>query len=58
MTNKNQLLANEIHSMRGLTEKAKDMIAATDISIFCELFAGCTAEDLNRMAEEIEEDEA
>ena len=51
---KNQMIANEIDKMEGLTDKARNMIEGTEIRLFAELFDGCTADDLNAMAEEIE----
>lgn len=49
---RNQIIANEIDKMEGLTDKARKMIEGTEIRLFEELFAGCSADDLNTMAEE------
>ncbi len=51
---KNQIIANNIDKMDGLTDKARRMIEETEIRLFAELFDGCTADDLNAIAEEME----
>lgn len=47
--NKNQEVANRIDEMN-LSERARAMVAETDINIFSELFGEATAEDIEAMA--------
>ena len=47
--NKNQEVANRINEME-LSERARDMVAGTDINLFAELFGNATEEDLEAMA--------
>lgn len=54
--NKNQEVANRINEMKGLTERAREMIALTDINIFAEIFGGKSEDDLNEMAIEYYEE--
>ena len=55
MKNQNQLVADQIDAMEGLTDLAKRMVENTDINIFSDLFGGLSADDLNNLAAELEE---
>ena len=56
--NKNQETANKINNLTGLTEKAKLVIADTDINVFDEIFGNLnTAEEVNAFIEENYPDE-
>ncbi len=55
MKNQNQLVADQIDGMEGLTDLAKRMVENTDINIFSDLFGGLSADDLNNLAAELEE---
>jgi hypothetical protein len=51
--NKNQETAKRIDNLKGLSERAKDVIAATDINIFDDVFGIFeTAEEINEYVEE------
>ena len=51
--NKNQNTAKRISSLAGLSERAKYIIADTDINVFDELFGPFeTAEEINAFIEE------
>lgn len=55
MKNQNQLVADQIDAMEGLTDLAKRMVENTDINLFSDLFGGLSADDLNNLAAELEE---
>jgi hypothetical protein len=55
MKNQNQLVADQIDAMEGLTDLAKRMVENTDINLFNDLFDGLSADDLNHLAAELEE---
>jgi hypothetical protein len=55
MKNQNQLVADQIDAMEGLTDLAERMVANTDINLFSDLFGGLSADDLNNLAAELEE---
>jgi hypothetical protein len=55
MKNQNQLVADQIDAMEGLTDLAKRMVENTDINLFNDLFGGLSADDLNNLAAELEE---
>lgn len=55
MKNKNQLVADQIDAMEGLTDLAERMVENTDINLFSDLFGGLAADDLNNLAAELEE---
>lgn len=51
----NQEVANRIDNMK-LSEKARHMVDSTEIRLFVELFGGCSAADLEELANEFDED--
>jgi hypothetical protein len=53
--NQNQLVADQIDAMEGLTDLAERMVENTDINLFSDLFGGLSADDLNHLAAELEE---
>lgn len=55
MKNQNQLVADQIDAMEGLTDLAERMVENTDINLFSDLFGGLSADDLNNLAAELEE---
>ena len=55
MKNQNQLVADQIDAMEGLTDLAERMVENTDINLFSDLFGGLSADDLNNLAAEFEE---
>lgn len=54
---KNQMVANELDKMDGLTERARHMIENTEIRVFYEMFGGLDADTINQMAEEFADTE-
>ena len=54
MKNQNQLVADQIDAMEGLTDLAERMVENTDINLFSDLFGGLSADDLNNLAAELE----
>jgi hypothetical protein len=51
--NKNQETAKRIDNLKGLSERAKEIIAATDINIFDDVFGIFeAAEEINEYVEE------
>lgn len=55
MKNQNQLVADQIDAMEGLTDLAERMVENTDINLFSDLFGGLSANELNNLAAELEE---